>query len=446
MVRYLVDHGVAVNGPVDVHGNSLLHMAISSDRLSMYDYLVDECGASRDALNLEGDTPLQMAVRLNNRVLVHHIIFKHRQILWQYGGRVSYTLEMRGVDGISRTSNEVSERISSLEVIVQNSYIELLNAMPVIELMYAKWSRSARGHFVATALTYVVGLVGFTLLCQHSRGSVFGDCPAVLKVPLNTLEFCSPESFSEDTVLADGTVITAYGRGLFNCDQSGNAWSGPQFALEPIFLHILVLIHALIFTSIEFLDMSMFVRERFSDAKFRAQSHRNAPPPPPLHAIPSQVIDDERIQVAARLALTGRGKARTTADGHAAGVPASLALWNADKSYFSSHGMSLTRQFIPCSTSRLGTSSLTDSAGTSSIADRAGVSSLSKPHSETAGASSKEKGVSHRRPATQLKSRSSVRFWVLPPWLEDHVLFAREVFRAIFWVYIPRNPTSVLLW
>ena len=255
MVRYLVDHGVAVNGPVDVHGNSLLHMAISSDRLSMYDYLVDECGASRDSLNLEGDTPLQMAVRLNNLVMVHHIIYKHRQVLWQYGGRVSYALPLRDIDGISRTSNAVSVRPSAIEVIVQNNYIELLNAMPVIELLYAKWSRSARGHFIATAVTYVLGLINFTLLCQHSRGSVFTDCPPVLKVPLNTLLYCSPDTYSEDTVLANGTVVTAYGTGIYYCNQGANVWLGAQFATEAVVLYALVLLHALIFTSIEVLDM-----------------------------------------------------------------------------------------------------------------------------------------------------------------------------------------------
>ena len=80
IVRYLLRNGGAsARDYVDTHGNTLLHMAVAADRLAMYDFLVDECGCDRKAINVDGDTPLQLAVRLDKYELMHHILYKHRQ-------------------------------------------------------------------------------------------------------------------------------------------------------------------------------------------------------------------------------------------------------------------------------------------------------------------------------------------------------------------------------
>ena len=47
--------------------------------------------------------PLELAARLNRKEIFYHIIFKNREVCWQYGSRVNYNLDLRVVDG---TQNE----------------------------------------------------------------------------------------------------------------------------------------------------------------------------------------------------------------------------------------------------------------------------------------------------------------------------------------------------
>ena len=43
--------------------------------------------------------PLELSARLNRKELFYHILFKNREILWQYGSRVNYNLDLGVVDG-----------------------------------------------------------------------------------------------------------------------------------------------------------------------------------------------------------------------------------------------------------------------------------------------------------------------------------------------------------
>ena len=49
--------------------------------------------------------PLELAARLNRKELFYHIIFKNREICWQYGSRVNYNLDLRVVDGAPPSTN-----------------------------------------------------------------------------------------------------------------------------------------------------------------------------------------------------------------------------------------------------------------------------------------------------------------------------------------------------
>ena len=42
---------------------------------------------------------LELAARLNRKELFYHLIYKNREICWQYGSRVNYNLDLRVVDG-----------------------------------------------------------------------------------------------------------------------------------------------------------------------------------------------------------------------------------------------------------------------------------------------------------------------------------------------------------
>ena len=96
-------------------------------------------------------------------------------------------------------------------------------------------------------------------------------------------------------------------------------------------------------------------------------------------------------------------------------------------------------------------------AGTASIKNDS-VSSVTRESLGAGDAGSSAKGkwraavtsaVSRRRPAGGLAGSlagSVFRQWRTPTWLLDQVMLAKEVVHAIAMVYIPRNPTSLLLW
>ena len=112
---------------------------------AVYDLLVDELGADHTLLNIRGETvgpgpgratwlygegcpssarappvfhplvslsrgsppflspqALELAARLNRKELFYHLIYKNREICWQYGSRVNYNLDLRVVDGARR--------------------------------------------------------------------------------------------------------------------------------------------------------------------------------------------------------------------------------------------------------------------------------------------------------------------------------------------------------
>ena len=50
--------------------------------------------------------PLELAARLNRKEMFYHILFKNREIMWQYGSRVNYNLDLRVVDGAPRAPTE----------------------------------------------------------------------------------------------------------------------------------------------------------------------------------------------------------------------------------------------------------------------------------------------------------------------------------------------------
>ena len=76
---------------------------------------------------------------------------------------------------------------------------------------------------------------------------------------------------------------------------------------------------------------------------------------------------------------------------------------------------------------------------------------------ESAEAGTKGKGKASATAASRRRSSAAtskgdhlagylLRQWRMPVWLSDSLMLAVEVFHAIFAVYIPRNPNSVLLW
>ena len=76
-----------------------------------------------------------------------------------------------------------------------NDYNDLLNSLPIIKLLHAKWVRGARGHYFGQLALFCVCLVFHALLCQHRRqglAEVFalGTRQAVLKQAIRSAAMC----------------------------------------------------------------------------------------------------------------------------------------------------------------------------------------------------------------------------------------------------------------
>ena len=89
----------------------------------------------------------------------------------------------------------MSSRASALEAIVANDYIDLLNSLPIVKLLHAKWVRGARGHYFGQLALFCTCLVFHALLCQHRRQGVVdtflnGARHTVLKVEIQAPELC----------------------------------------------------------------------------------------------------------------------------------------------------------------------------------------------------------------------------------------------------------------
>ena len=229
VARFLVENGARVNEDHDSNFSYALHMSINADRIAMYDFLEDEMGADPTLQNIRGETPLELAARLNRKELFYHIIFKNRDICWQYGSRVNYNLDLRVVDGV--TMSEVcanSSSASALETIVANDYINMLNSPPIIQLLHAKWVRGARGHYFGQLFLFCTGLVLQALLCQHqwqTLASVIAGDPvvSVLKIVLQTAAHCQPpfvETLNNVLLTSNDTQTPLLGYGAYTCDNT----------------------------------------------------------------------------------------------------------------------------------------------------------------------------------------------------------------------------------
>ena len=110
----------------------------------------------------------------------------------------------------------MSSRASALEAIVSNDYIDLLNSLPIVKLLHAKWERGARGHYFGQLALFCACLVFHALLCQHRRQGIIDSFwhdhrEPVLKERIQSAALCKG-MFS--VALDNGTEIEALVREL----------------------------------------------------------------------------------------------------------------------------------------------------------------------------------------------------------------------------------------
>ena len=94
---------------------------------------------------------------------------------------------------------------------VANNYIDILNSLPIVKLLHAKWERGARGHYFAQLLLFCTCLASHAMLCQHLRRGlvdsfVHGSRSPVLRDALQSAETCA-SPYVDTSVVVNGTVI-----------------------------------------------------------------------------------------------------------------------------------------------------------------------------------------------------------------------------------------------
>ena len=119
--------------------------------------------------------------------------------------------------GITSDTAEVSSRASALEAIVANDYIDLLNSLPIVKLLHAKWVRGARGHYFGQLALFCTCLVFHALLCQHRRQGVAdvfanGARETVLKEQIHSAEACKAPYVGKSIAPNGSTILTKVSR------------------------------------------------------------------------------------------------------------------------------------------------------------------------------------------------------------------------------------------
>ena len=131
-------------------------------------------------------------------------------------------------------SADIGSRASALETIVANDYIDLLNSLPIIKLLHAKWVRGARGHYFLHLALFCVCLVFHALLCQHRRQGLadvfaYGSRESVLKRAVQSAAMCrSP--YASTAFAPNGSTVVTKVRLFLTQDRGGGAgeWGGSK--------------------------------------------------------------------------------------------------------------------------------------------------------------------------------------------------------------------------
>ena len=103
-------------------------------------------------------------------------------------------------------------------MIVSNDYSELLNSVPIIKLLHAKWVRGARGHYFGHLALFCTALVFHALLCQHRRQGIvdvfnYGAHETLLKEQIQSAAMCRMPYLGESIAPNGTTILTKVGRG-----------------------------------------------------------------------------------------------------------------------------------------------------------------------------------------------------------------------------------------
>ena len=130
-MRDIIDFNDHAKSACKLTGLLPLHVAVANSLTSMFNFLCDLPGlpvefddmrarptvlsqyGSRTALALM--TPLQVAVNLGDQKLVQYILRTQSKQEWEWGPVSSYNLDLKGIDSVGDTPNDVMEICARLD-------------------------------------------------------------------------------------------------------------------------------------------------------------------------------------------------------------------------------------------------------------------------------------------------------------------------------------------
>jgi len=173
-----------------------LHVAVANSLTSMFNFLVDLPGlpiefdnmrASTFALSMYGQmpqyavhTPLQLGVRLGDKRIVQYILRTQSTCEWVWGPVSSWWFDLRGIDSVGDTGNDVMELVAKLDATTETQEMLLDSFIDGIfhTLFQQKFHRFGRTVFVVMRILDV----GY-LACLYVTGMILKSNPDILLRP-----------------------------------------------------------------------------------------------------------------------------------------------------------------------------------------------------------------------------------------------------------------------
>jgi len=198
----LVAHADLVNDH-DQHGNTALHMTVVHSLPGMYSLLLDKLrrygqkeGCIRAELclrailapqNVDGLSPLTLAVSHNDSTMFQHICSHERVELWTFGPVTCCMIPLDEIDlycSLSyQTEHQRSDPLvcSALAVASQQGHAEILEHAFINKMLQEKWKKSAVIHFYVTAAAYFALMLTLSVLVAHHAQQRHGPLTTLLE-------------------------------------------------------------------------------------------------------------------------------------------------------------------------------------------------------------------------------------------------------------------------
>ncbi|XP_055600931.1 transient receptor potential cation channel subfamily V member 3 [Uranotaenia lowii] len=151
----------------DSNGNTVLHMLVIYEKVSMFD-MAYEVGSSVHITNLQNLTPLTLAAKLARVEMFFHIMSIEREIYWQLGSITCAAYPLTLIDTINIQTGNI-QKDSALNLVVfgdKDEHLDLLEGV-LIDLLKVKWNSFVKDKFYRQFCVFFcyfcVSLISFTL-------------------------------------------------------------------------------------------------------------------------------------------------------------------------------------------------------------------------------------------------------------------------------------------